>query len=310
VNEKDYDSIQRKRNFIVGIFVLVALTALVWLIFKFGQMPVIVSKLGSYAVIAQFASAPGVQDNTPVKFCGYQVGRVTEVAAPELLNDVDTGLKYYQVKITMRVDNRYRTIPSTARIMLMKRGLGSSYIEIVVDPTKPLVARDPNRPDTVYLTDNVLVEGYVSTASEFLSDETQKKVDDLLKGVTALVSNLNTVVGDQQNQENFRQTLAHLKDATAQADQTLKQIEAFSKAGSKSADQLTDSLAKLSGSISELELVLHKINDGQGTAGRLVNDASLYESLVESSKDLDSLIVEMKLFTAKAREGGVPIKLK
>jgi phospholipid/cholesterol/gamma-HCH transport system substrate-binding protein len=310
VNEKDYESIQRKRNFIVGVFVLVALTALVWLIFRFGQMPVIVSKLGSYEVTAQFASAPGVQNNTPVKFCGYQVGRVTDILAPEILPDADTGRQYYQVRVSMRVDNHYRTIPSTARIMLMKRGLGSSYIEIVVDPAKPLVPRDPNRPETKYLVDGMLVEGYVSTASEFLSDETQQKIEGLLSGLTTLIANVNVIVGDKENQENLKQSLGHLKDATAQATVTLKQLEEFSRAGTRSADQATDSLAKLSGSIAELELVLGKINDGQGTAGRLVNDASLYESLVESSKDLDSLIVELKLFVTKAKEGGVPIKLK
>jgi phospholipid/cholesterol/gamma-HCH transport system substrate-binding protein len=310
VNEKDYDSIQRKRNFIVGIFVLVALTALVWLIFKFGQMPVIVSKLGSYEVIAQFASAPGVQENTPVKFCGYQVGRVTGIQAPALLPDIDTGRLYYQVRVTMRVNNDYRTIPSTAKIMLMKRGLGSSYIEVVVDPDAPLVARDPNKPETKYLTNDMIVEGYVSTASEFLSDETQKKIEGLLNGLTALVNNVNDVVGDKQNQDNLKQSLAHLKDATGQANETLKQIEAFSKAGTRSADQLTESLAKLSGSIAALETLLNKINQGQGTAGKLVNDASLYESLVESSKDLDSLIVELKLFVAKSKEGGLPLKLK
>lgn len=310
MNEKDYDSIQRKRNFIVGVFVLVALTALIWLIFKFGQMPVIVSKLGSYEVIGQFASAPGVQENTPVKFCGYQVGRVTNILPPEMLKDIDTQREYYQVRIFMRIDNHYKTIPSTARIMLMKRGLGSSYIEIVVDPSMPLVARDPNRPETKYLADGMLIEGRVSTASEFLSEDTQKKIEDLLSNLNKLVANVNEIVGDKENQDNLKASLAHLKDATAQATATLKQIEEFSKSGTKTADQVTDSLAKLSSSISELELMLRKINEGKGTAGRFVNDASLYESLVESSKDLDSLIVELKLFTAKAKEGGVPIKLK
>jgi len=310
VNEKDYDSIQRKRNFIVGVFVLVALTALVWLIFKFGQMPVIVSRLGSYEVIVQFASAPGVQQNTPVKFCGYQIGRVTDIAAPERIRDLSNDLVYYQVRAFIRIDDHYNTIPSNADIKLMKRGLGSSYIEIVVDPTKELVTVDPNRPETKYLIDGMVVQGSEGATSEFLPEATQKKVEDLLEGVTTLVAHVNDIIGNQQNKDNIKDSLANLKAATEQAERTLKQVEEFSKAGTKTADQATESLAQLTGSITELQLVLHKINEGQGTAGRFVNDATLYESLVESSKELDSLIVELKLFVAKAKEDGVPIKLK
>ena len=310
MNEKDYDSIQRKRNFIVGIFVLVALTALVWLIFKFGQMPVIVSRLGSYEVIVQFASAPGVQQNTPVKFCGYQIGRVTGIAAPERIRDLSNDLVYYQVRAFIRIDDHYNTIPSNADIKLMKRGLGSSYIEIVVDPTRELVSVDPNRPETKYLVDGMVVQGSEGATSEFLPEATQKKVEDLLDGVTRLVANVNDIIGDQQNKNNVKDSLANLRAATEQAERTLKQVEEFSRAGAKTADQATESLAQLTGSITELQLVLHKMNEGEGTAGRFINDATLYESLVESSKELDSLIVELRLFVAKAKEDGVPIKLK
>jgi phospholipid/cholesterol/gamma-HCH transport system substrate-binding protein len=310
VNEKDYESIQRKRNFIVGVFVLVALIALVWLIFRFGQMPVIVSKLGSYEVIAQFASAPGVQENTPVKFCGYQVGRVSQVLAPERLRDLDSGLVYYQVRVSVRIDNRYNAIPSNAQIKLAKRGLGSSFIEIEVDPEKPAVPLDPKRPETKYFVNGMAVEGVVDTTSEFLPQATQKKLEELVDGIGRLVANLNELIGDKDTKSNFKQTIANFKEATGQATETLKQIEEFSKAGTRTADQVTESLAKLSGSISELEQVLHKINEGQGTAGRLVNDAALYESFVECGKDLDNLIAEIKLFVAKAKESGVPIKLK
>jgi phospholipid/cholesterol/gamma-HCH transport system substrate-binding protein len=310
VNEKDYDSIQRKQNFIVGVFVVVALTALVWLIFRFGQMPVIVSKLGSYEVIVQFASAPGVQENTPIKFCGYQVGRVADVVAPERLKDLDTGQVYYQVRVSMRIDNHYNAIPSNARIKLAKRGLGSSFIEIDVDPEKPVVPLDPNRPETKYLVNGMLIEGVEDTTSEFLPQATQKKLEQLVDGIGLLVANLNELIGDKETRSNFRQTLANFKEASGQATETLKQIEEFSKAGTRTADQATDSLTKLGGSINELEMVLHKINEGQGTAGRLVNDAALYESFVECGKDLDSLIAEIKLFVAKAKESGVPIKVK
>ncbi len=57
----DYETIQRRRNIIVGIFVIVAVCVLVWLIFKFGDLPTTVSKISSFDVLVQFPTAPGVQ---------------------------------------------------------------------------------------------------------------------------------------------------------------------------------------------------------------------------------------------------------
>ena len=78
----DYESSQRRRDVVVGIFVVLGLTALGWMIFKFGDLPTAVSRMKSFQVYVQFPTAPGVQKDTPVRFCGYQIGRVTSVMAP------------------------------------------------------------------------------------------------------------------------------------------------------------------------------------------------------------------------------------
>ena len=56
--------------------------------------------------------------------------------------------------------------------------------------------------------------------------------------------------------------------------------------------------------------VLWKVNQGQGTAGRFVNDGRLYENLLENSHQVEILIEEMKHFVAESRQKGLPIKLK
>ena len=88
----DYETTQRKRNITVGIFVLIAVCAFVWLIFKFGDLPTAVSRFRSFQVFVQFPTAPGVQKDTPVRFCGYQIGRVTDVMAPQIREDRKTHM--------------------------------------------------------------------------------------------------------------------------------------------------------------------------------------------------------------------------
>ncbi len=79
---------------VVGIFVIAGLCSLVWLIFKFGDLPGVVTKMNAFQVFVQFPTATGVQKDTPVRFCGYQIGRVTNVMAPEVRKDKLTDLEY------------------------------------------------------------------------------------------------------------------------------------------------------------------------------------------------------------------------
>ncbi|UCE99331.1 MAG: MCE family protein [Planctomycetota bacterium] len=299
----DYETTQKRRNITVGIFVVVAVCALVWLIFKFGDMPTAVSKLRSFRVFVQFPTAPGVQKDTPVRFCGYQIGRVTKVKAPEMLTDLHTGLKYHQTVVVLSIVKKYVNIPSNVEVKLMTRGLGSSYIELTVDPTLTLTPRDPNRPETKFLTDKMFLQGSTGMTSEFFPAESQKKLEELVNGLRTLINNANDILGDKANKENLKATLANLSEATNQATHALKEFQQFFSSGIDTTEQLTET-------VTELGLVLEKINSGQGTVAKLINDGRLYENLLENSQQLEVLIEELRSFIAKARDKGLPIKVK
>jgi len=44
----------------------------------------------------------------------------------------------------------------------------------------------------------------------------------------------------------------------------------------------------------ELKTVIFKINQGEGTAGRLINDPKLYDNLERTTRGLDSLVLDLK----------------
>lgn len=293
----DYETAQRTRNIIVGIFVIVAMFALVWLIYQFGDLPVKVSEFNSFEVFVQFPTAQGVQKNTPVRFCGYQIGRVTEVMAPERLRDLNTGLVYHQTKVVLRIDKKYVNIPSNVEVKLMTRGLGSSYIELAVDPTLPLTKHDPNRPETKFLVDKMLLQGSTGVTSEFFPEESQKKLDELANNLGSLINSANDILGDEKNRENIKITLANLSDASKQTTQTLKDLQEFFAAGTNTSEELSKTLARL-------RLILDKVNNGQGTAAQLVNDGRLYENLLENTQQMQSLLEELKELIAQYRKKG------
>jgi ABC-type transporter Mla subunit MlaD len=299
----DYETTQRRRNITVGVFVIVAVCALVWLIFKFGDLPVKVSEYRSFRVFVQFPTAPGVQESTPVQFCGYQIGRVTKIMPPQVRRDLNTGLEYHQTVVVLSVDKKYVNIPSNVQIKLMRRGLGSSYIELTVDPALPKRPRDPNRPETTFLVDKMLLQGSTGMTSEFFPAESQKKLDELVDGLKTLIGNANDILGEKANKENFKSALANLSQAAEQVTQSLEEFKKFTAAGINTSEELSKTVA-------ELRVVLEKINNGQGTAASFINDGRFYENLLENTQQMQLLLEDLKSLLAKWSDKGVPIKLK
>jgi phospholipid/cholesterol/gamma-HCH transport system substrate-binding protein len=297
----------------VGVFVIVAVIAFFWLIFKFGDLPVLVSEIRSYEVKIQFPSAPGVQKDTPVRFCGYQIGTVTDVKPPNILQDKNTKQWYHQTLVIISVENQFKDIPDIVEAKLMTRGLGSSYIELSIPPVDVREGK--------FLVEGSLLQGSSGVTSEFFPAESQKKLDDLITGISAFVKNSNDVVGDAENKANLKATLANLVEASKQAGDAMRQLKEAAATGKttlQNADdrtaQLTTSLVTTSDKLGEvmtrLESVLEKIDNGEGTAGKLVNDGRLYEQLLEDSKQLHLVLQDMKTFVTESTEKGISIKLK
>lgn len=327
----DYEAAQRRRDVIVGIFVVVGLAALGWMIFKFGDLPTAVTRMRSFEIYVQFPTAPGVEKDTPVRFCGYQIGRVTHVMAPEVRTDQNTGKEYHQTLCVLSINKKYVDIPCNVEVKLMTRGLGSSYLELKVDPSKlPAPRRDPNDPTSCFLQNGMLLQGSTGMTSEFFPEESQKMLDDLVTDIRNFLRNVNDIVGDPNNKQNLKTTMANLSQASdgfavaiKEAVQTMqdarKTLENFRTLASTGTDTLKSADAKLeklmvamiqtsdelSKAVSQMRLAMEKVNSGDGTAGRLINDGRLYESLLESTTQLNVLLKDFKELIDKIGQKGL-----
>lgn len=300
----DYNSQQQRRNIVVGLFVLIALGAFVWLLAKFRELPLFASQANSFYITVNFPEAPGIQPETAVNYCGYQIGRVVNVAPPREVKGEAVKARHI-VGVTIAIDKKFSTIPQNIGILIVKRGLGSSFIELRDDPDKPLAPQDKDNPLSVYLADGMVCAGSTGMSSEFLPPEVQKKMEELLASITTLAQNANQIIGDADNKTNIKKTLSHITASTQQAQQTLKSIQTLSDTGSETIVQVA---ADLDMALSQLQQVLAKINEGQGTAGQLVNDGRLYENLLDSSQELEMALEQVKRWAADAREKGIRIK--
>ena len=309
----DYERSQRRRNLVVGAFVLIGLAALTYMLGKFRDFPLWINELRSFKVYVQFPSAPGVQQDTAVRFCGYEIGQVSEVMAPRPLED-DRGLTYHQTVVVMMIDDQYVNIPANVEVKLMSRGLGSSYIELKVDPEKPVETIEEGKPK--YLYDGIKLQGSQGMTSEFFPEESQKKFEQLVESFTTLIHNANDVLGDPNNKQNFEAVLANLSRATEEATATLKDFQELSSAGTEAikntdtrVDELVVSLVGTSEALGktagELRLILEKINQGQGSASQMLNNGRLYENLVENTQQLQLLLEDLRSLVEKVNQQGL-----
>ena len=340
----DYETIQRRRNIIVGVFVVAGMCALGWLVFKFGDMPGLVSRMGSYNVFVQFAKAPGVQRDTPVQFCGYQIGRVTTIQRPMPMEDLKTREFYHQTLVVLSIDDSYTDIPADVNAVLLTRGFGSSYIEL------QLAHYDVHEPNRSFLGQNSKLQGSTGVTSEFFPEETQKELRLLVADMRTFINHANDILGNPNNKANFNKTMANLADVSKQAGERLRDaggtlrdvnetlnvinkaiiedvrpaIAHFRKLMNTGSDVLTSADAKaerlvvalvdasgeLGKTLSELRAILEKVNNGEGSAGRFVNDGKFYEALLENAEQVELLLKEIKAFVSRTREKGLPLKLR
>ena len=141
------------------------------------------------------------------------------------------------------------------------------------------------------------IEGLLSSAdslfagvSNVMNFQTQANLKLALEGlaesvnnVAELTENMNRVV--LQNEKNFKGTMNNLEDT------------------SKNLSQLTDSLNQMPlGSTIEnfeqtsadLKMIISRLNSGEGSAGKLLNDDNLYNKLLGSSAALEALLNDLK----------------
>jgi len=115
-------------------------------------------------------------------------------------------------------------------------------------------------------------------------EQTSYKLDDLVASekakISSILSKLNTVAGMlEQNTgkiENIITNVSNLSDSLAKA-------------------QLKDAIANADKTLKELNVLIAQINSGQGTLGKLAKNDSLYNNLNKASADLDKLMKDLRI---------------
>ncbi len=153
------------------------------------------------------------------------------------------------------------------------------------------------------------------------------------------LDDIHEVLGDKSNQANFRKTMAGLANASAKAADAMDALKKFAVEGRKeagktltAASQAVDKIGtlatntdrrleaiskeivtdaeKLSKVLETVNRIATKMDTGEGTIARLVNDPKLYDNFLQTSKQLALLSAELRVLVREWKENGVQLKLK
>lgn len=285
----------------LGMVFLLAIIIFVWGLFYLKEWRVTGD---TYLVDVRLSSAVGVKSSDPILVGGVRVGKVEAVT----LDDLDlTPI------VTLRVDEPF-DIPEDSQVEVISRSvMGEKSINIrkgvstaMVQPGSVLEGTAaPGISDMFTQVDSVTVNvrDLLKNANILLDPERDKSIKSSLAGMHDLVIELRQTLKRESVQ--FNQVLANMDSLVVNA-KNLSETER-SKV-TNTLDNLENTSGRLKSMMDEMETtttalgnILTRIDRGEGTIGKLLQDERLYEDAVRVAgkmdrlaTSLDELVVDLK----------------
>jgi phospholipid/cholesterol/gamma-HCH transport system substrate-binding protein len=283
----------------VGIIAIIVFALTIWG-FNFLKGKDILKSTDSYFII--FDRADGLIEAGNVIYKGYKIGNISSLEF-----DAENSGKFI-VEIALE---HHLKIPtgSTVKIKQVNPLAATSDLEIVFSyantyqqPGDTLLA-GRNKGFTDILTDlqvkveSVLggVDTLLTSINDVLSPKTRQElkgsIEDLHGSIASLNQSLATNGNLHNSFENLESVTANLKNKNATISSTLEHLSNVSS--SLDSANLKLVLQRLDSTLNSTHEIIAKINDGQGTMGKLVNDSMLYNNLDSTSIYLNRLILDL-----------------
>lgn len=156
-------------------------------------------------------------------------------------------------------------------------------MELVNDRLTPLQEKIEN---TIVSADSM-----VTAIAEVLNDTTRQNIRGTFKNLDATVASFRTTAEELQG---------IVQGNSGKIDRTLTNLDEMSTNFNRFSDTLSQMNIKqittdLENVITDFEQISDKLNSGEGTAGKLLNDEGVYNNLDRATRQLEELLQDIKL---------------
>ena len=127
--------------------------------------------------------------------------------------------------------------------------------------------------------------------------EAIEHVKQTLGNIAHTTQNLDTLMGSQRNNlskiiSNVESISSNLKQNNDKITNILTNFSSVSDSLAKA--RIPSTIAQLNKAIGDLDLVLQKINKGEGTVGQLLTNEQLYKEVEKAARDLNLLLEDIR----------------
>lgn len=268
----------------VGVFMVAALAMLAYMTITLGEFTV--GREAGYEVRAEFADVTGLKEGAPVEVAGIQIGKVGSIKLAE-----------GKALVTLLIRPEVK-LPLDSRLTVRTKGmLGDKFIQVEPGPDRGpylsdgATARNVGPPaglDEVIARLGPIAEDVKAITgalkSSLASQASQQNISEILANLKDVTAALKDVAASQANRDNFEKTLGNARELS----ESLKQIVADNRRG------LERIVANLDKSTQALNMVIAKINKGEGTLGALVNERETVDALNQTLSSLREVSYKIK----------------
>ena len=243
----------------------------------------------------------GLQAGTQVTINGFSVGKVNDIKFKDSSGDL---------LVTFTVSNDFNFSKNSVAELYDTGIIGGKGIQIIPVFDQGATARSGDTLPTR------IRPGITELVQQKLTP-LQNKVEDAVSNADSVLVNFNRVL-DADTQQNLRESVQGLNQLIKSLQGTTNNLNTFLKNNQGQLDSaignihdITVNFAKISDSLSnaglsqtvrnmeatlaDLDLVLKRMEQGEGTLGRLLKDEELYENLANASGELDLLLQDFRL---------------
>ena len=283
----------------IGVLAIVA-GVLLYFGFNFLKGQDFFSSTIKYYVV--YKNIDGLTESNPITLNGLTVGKVKGI---EILKDRNNALK-----VTFDVKRGISLNDSTVALLANNGLLGGKVIMLHIGKGKrELVENDSLRG----LIEKGLSEMIQEKATPVLSniDSTVYSFNKRLKEFETVEANLNKLLINfnntattlnlaiSENRVALGSMLKNLNSLTNTLNDPVNGIKPLMAKANKFADtvnrmELAKTVNKTNQTIENLNILLAKINSGQGSVGKLMKDDSLYINMNHTAADLDKLFIDLR----------------
>jgi len=284
----------------IGLVAIVAIVLAIWGINYLKGINILQPTEKYYAV---YGNVKGLIESAVVYLNGYKVGNVSAIEFDQQNMD--------RIIVEISLEKKIM-LPEHTRIVIRSGSLISGAKDIDLELGAGPGYQQPG--DTLEAAVQVELTDYI--------DPIRKQVEGLITSVDTLMVSLSDLI-DKETRKNIQGTMANLNSVSQSLSHSLKSSGSLSasftnleeitgnlRKSNEAVSALLHNLAAVSDTLKQADLkalvenadktfaqtaaLFEKINAGQGTAGQLIVNDSLYRNLNSAIASLDSLMIDLK----------------